>query len=122
MNAFQIDSNWFTHNIKGLIDIEPVIDFDTKQQKADRDGMPKWRLQLLFKTPDMRKPEVVEVNFATDEITRVEPGMAVPVFKGLTGRHWSNQNAYGYSSGVSISADEIEFTKQANRAKPAEAA
>lgn len=124
MNTFQIDAEWFTRSIRGLIDVEPVVDYDTKQQKTDKNNLPKWKLQLLWKTPEMgtKKPLVVEVGFATDEVIQVEPGMT-PTFHNLVGRHWENQNTYGYSSGVSMSADRIDFnTTNAKAPKPKPAA
>ncbi len=103
-----MDTAIFDQGVRAIIDIEPVLDFDTQMQKTDRDGAAKWRLQLLYKAPAARKPEVVEVGFATAD--RPNPGPDDrPVFVGLMARHWENTNEYGTSSGLSISADAVTF-------------
>jgi hypothetical protein len=111
----------FDRCVLAVIGIEPVLDFDTDTQKVDRrTNAPKWRLQLLYKAPTARKPEVVEVGFATDEVLEVNPTDR-PVFTGLVARHWENTNEYGTSSGLSLSADEIQFRSPppAQRREPA---
>ena len=108
MNSVPVDPAAFDQSVRAVIDIEPVLDFDTQQQKTDREGAAKWRLQLLYKAPTARKPEVVEVGFATAD--RPNPGPNDrPVFAGLVARHWENTNEYGTSSGMSLSADTVTF-------------
>jgi len=120
MNSVPIDPNVFDQCVIAVIGVEPVLDFDTDTQKVDRrTNAPKWRLQLLYKAPTARKPEVVEVGFATAEVLEVNQGDR-PVFSGLVARHWENTNEYGTSSGLSLSAEEIKF-RSAPRPKPAAA-
>ncbi len=108
MKSVPVDPNEFDRNVMAIIGIEPVLDFDTGQQKTDRDGAPKWRLQVLYKTPRQRKPDVEEIGFATADLP--EPGpMDRPVFVGLMARHWENTNDYGTSSGISLSAETVTF-------------
>lgn len=98
----------FDQCVRAVIDIEPVLDFDTQKQKTDKEGAAKWRLQLLYKAPNARKPEVVEVGFATTDRPSPAPTDR-PVFAGLVARHWENTNEYGTSSGLSLSADKVTF-------------
>lgn len=121
MKQIPIDLNEFNDNIKAFIGIEPVVDFDTGEHRKDRDGRAKYRLQLLYKTARQRKPDVVEVGFASHEEPQLHDGTR-PAFHGLIGRHWHNENEYGASSGVSLSAEAIDFTPrraQANRTEEA---
>ena len=108
MNSVPIDPTVFDQCVRAVIDIEPVLDFDTQQQKTDREGAAKWRLQLLYKAPNARKPEVVEVGFATPDRPTPSPNDR-PVFAGLVARHWENTNEYGTSSGLSLSAESVTF-------------
>ncbi len=97
-----------------VIAVEPVLDFQTQTQKTDREGANKWRLQLLYKAPTARRPEVVEVGFASPD--QPEPGPTDrPVFAGLVARHWENTNEYGTSSGLSLSAEQITFRSAPQR-------
>ncbi len=108
MNPIPVDAAVFDQCVQMVVGVEPVLDFDSQAHKTDRDGMPKWKLQLLYKAPNARKPEVVEVGFAAVEVPDVSP-TSRPLFKGLVARHWSNENDYGYSSGVSLSAEQVGF-------------
>ena len=121
MNSVPIDPAVFDQCVRAIIDIEPVLDFETQQQKTDREGANKWRLQLLYKAPNARKPEVVEVGFATPD--RPNPGPTErPVFAGLIARHWENTNDYGTSSGLALSADTVTFrAPPSSRKEPAAA-
>lgn len=108
MNTFPIATDVIAHGAEMVVGIEPVTDFDTGAQKTDKDGTPKWKIQFVYLAPGARKRELVEVGFASHKEPEFAPG-SVPVFKGLVGRHWSNENAYGYSSGVALSAEEVGF-------------
>ncbi|MEM9656351.1 MAG: hypothetical protein AAGA65_30005 [Actinomycetota bacterium] len=123
MNVVPVDPNVFDKSVMAVIGVEPVLDFDTEAQKVDRrTNAPKWRLQLLYKAPTARKPEVVEVGFATDEVLDINPTDR-PVFTGLVARHWENTNEYGTSSGLSLSAEAITFRSAPSASrKPVEAA
>ncbi len=108
MNQIPVDAAMFDQCVLMVIGAEPVLDFETQAHKTDRDGLPKWKLQMLYKAPMARKPEVVEVGFAAAEVPELSP-TSRPVFKGLVARHWDNENAYGYSSGVALSAEAVGF-------------
>ena len=110
MNQIPIDPAVFDQQLVMVVGCEPVVDFDTGAQKTDKDNVPKWKLQVLYKTERARKPEVVEIGFATPTQPEFGPESR-PVFKGLVGRPWSNENQYGYSSGVALSAEQVGFRK-----------
>ncbi len=102
-----VDATVFDQMIRAVIDIVPVTDFDDGKQKKTKDGVPKYRVQLLVAT-GARKPEVMEVNFASIQVPEFDPAKR-PVFVGLTVSAWENTNEYGTSSGVSWSCDEVRF-------------
>lgn len=107
MNQIPIDTNQFVANIVGVVAIDPVTDYDTGEHKTNRDGTPKWRLQVIYQ-PAGRRRELVDIGFAAATEPMPGPGDR-PVFVNLVGRHWANQNDYGYSSGIALSCDELKF-------------
>ena len=120
MNVVPVDANLFSAHIVGVVAIDPVTDYDTGEHKTDRDGIPKWRVQVIHQVPGRRR-ELVDVNFAAS--TEPSPGEgARPVFTNLQARHWENQNAYGYSSGLSLTADEVSFRTAPNNNRTREEA
>ena len=108
MNSVPVDPAVFDQGVMAVIAVEPVLDFNTQMQKTDREGAAKWRLQMLYKAPTARKPEVVEVGFSSPDQPQVAQGDR-PVFAGLVARHWENTNEYGTSSGLSLSAEKVTF-------------
>ena len=102
-----VDATVFDQMVRAVIDIVPVTEFDTGEQKRTKDGVPKYRVQLLVAT-GARKPEVLEVNFAAIQLPEFDPAKR-PVFVGLTVSAWENTNEYGTSSGVSWSCEEVRF-------------
>ena len=108
MNQFPIDTAVFDQGIVMVVGCEPVVDYDSGVQKTDRENVPKWKLQVLYRANGARRPEVVEVGFATATQPEFD-AESRPVFKGLVGRLWSNENQYGHSAGVAISAEQVGF-------------
>jgi len=106
MKQFPIDTAVFDQCTLMVVGCEPVVDFDTGAQKTDRDNVPKWKLQILYKAEGAPRPEVVEIGFATATAPEFDP-TSRPVFKGLVGRPWANENQYGFSSGVALSAEQV---------------
>jgi hypothetical protein len=121
MRNVPVDINTFQINVIGPVGIDPVTDFETGEHRRTRDGIPRWRLTLLYQEPGRRK-ELVEIGFAAPTPPEAEPGAAV-VLTGLVARHWETTNDYGTSSGITLSADTVGFRPATRPGRPsAEAA
>lgn len=107
MRSIPVDINTFMTNIRGVSGIDPVTDFDTGEHKRDKEGVKRWKLEVLYREPRMSKSEVVQVAFSAHDEPDVNGGELV--ITGLVGRPWSNSNDYGHSSGVSLQADSVTF-------------
>jgi hypothetical protein len=96
---------------------EPVVDFTTRQPKADPDGQPLYTVQVAAMYDD--QGEVLAVKVA-GQPAGIRPGMAVEV-AGLVAQPW----ALGERSGVSYRAAAIrpaDGAKGGERAATARAA
>ena len=95
---------------------EPVVDFTTRQPKADANGLPLYTVQVAAMFAD--QGEVLAVKVA-GQPTGINPGMAVEV-AGLVAQPW----ALGERSGVSYRAAAIHpaGVKGGERAATARAA
>ena len=113
MRNFPIDINAFMAMLRGVSDIDPVVDRDTGEHRTDRDGVPRWRLEVLVREPGQVRSQVVHIGFSSRERPVIDHTGEL-VITGLVGRHWENTNQYGTSSGVALSADTVAF-KPANR-------
>lgn len=78
---------------------EPVVDFTTRQPKADSDGQPLYSVQVAAMYDD--QGEVLAIKVAGHP-TGISPGQAVQV-AGLVAQPW----ALGERSGVSYRASSI---------------
>ena len=78
---------------------EPVVDFTTRQPRADHDGQPLYTVQVAAMYAD--QGEVLAVKVA-GQPTGIVPGMAVEV-AGLVAQPWE----LGDRSGVSYRAASI---------------
>jgi hypothetical protein len=78
---------------------EPVVDFTTRQPKADTDGQPLYTVQVAAMYEDQGEVLAVKVAGQPPGIT---PGMAVEI-AGLVAQPW----ALGERSGVSYRATAI---------------
>jgi len=108
MRNYPLDTNAIKANTIATVSVDPVVDFNTGEQKRDKDGIPKWRLEILVREPGATRSEVDHINFAAHE----PPTATTPdemVLTGLVGRPWSNENDYGHSSGVAMSAKSVRF-------------
>ena len=56
--------------------------------------------------PAARRSEVDHIRFPAREAPAVDPTGEL-VITNLIGRHWENQNDYGYTSGIALSADAV---------------
>lgn len=88
-------------------DPEPVLDFVTKAPKADRDGQPINRLDLLV-SGEGRKGEVITVKIA-GIVPAVSEGTRVKVV-GLVAIPWAQNER----SGISFSVERIEVAPVAS--------
>ena len=81
-------------------DPRPVLDFETKEQRADRNGEPLYSVRVFASGEDIG--QVIEVKVAG------EPGVArnMPVrVAGLTVQPWTLKNG---KSGIAFRAQRIE--------------
>jgi hypothetical protein len=89
----------------------PVLDYDTREHKADENGEPLYGLQLVAFSE--YGPQVLKVTVPG------EPkglGMGVPVkVRGLVANYWQ----MGERSGVSFRAEKVEPETNPNGSAPA---
>ncbi len=107
MRNVPVDINAFLTNVLSPVGFDPVVDYDTGEHRRTNDGVPRWRLTVLYQEPG-RKKELVEIGFAAAEPPEAEPGAEL-LLQGLNARHWEATNAYGTASGITLTADEIGF-------------
>ncbi len=107
MREVPVDAGAFLANVGGVVAIEPVEDFETKNHATNRDGVPKWKLQLLYKRPGVRKRDVIEVGFAAHEhaLPAMSDAQKGLFFRGLRAMLWEQ----GGRHGLSLSCDEFSF-------------
>lgn len=119
MRSYPIDLAAFMPNVESVVALDPVVDLDTGEQRRDRNGVLRWKLTVLYNDPTAYKRELVEIGFASP--TPLEPGPGDELMlTGLSGRPWNRQNAYGFSSGFALSAEQVAF-KPRGRREPAAA-
>ena len=82
-------------------DPRPVLDFDTREQRADRNGEPLYSVRVFASGDDIG--QVIEVKVA-GEPTSVARNMPVRV-AGLTVQPWTLKNG---KSGIAFRAQRIE--------------
>jgi hypothetical protein len=114
MRTIPVDINAFMASVQSVVALDPVVDYDTGEQRKDRDGVPRWKLTVLFQEEN-RKRELVEVGFAAATTPEPSPGAEL-VLTGLVARHWETTNDYGTNSGVSLSAQSVGFKPAASSA------
>lgn len=88
---------------------EPLVDFETKQPRADDSGDPLYSLQLLALADG--EANIIGVKVAGKLADTLRPGIAVKV-NGLTAQPWT----MGDRSGISYRADRIEPATGATKA------
>lgn len=93
-----IDTSAMTFVVAGAA--EPVLDFESKQQKTDENGAPLYAVAVMVLGE--RQPEIFSVKLA-GQPAAVAPGQAAKV-TGLIATPW----AMGERSGVSFRANKIE--------------
>ena len=107
MRSVPVDINTFMNNIVMPVGVDPVVVFETGEQRRDNKEVLKWKLMVLYQEPG-RKKELVEIGFSAPQIPEGDANSTL-VLQGLVARHWENTNAYGTSSGISLSADTVGF-------------
>lgn len=107
MRTVPVDIPLFLSHVVAPVGIDPVTDFTTGEHRRNRDGLPRWKLTVLYQEPG-RKKELVEVSFAAPSAPEAEPGAQV-VLSGLVARHWEATNEYGTNSGLTLAADTVGF-------------
>ncbi len=108
MSSYPIDVASYLSWVRGVSDIDADVDYTTGEHKTNRDGVPMWRLEVLVRRPGARRSEVDQIKFPAREAPVIDPAGEL-VITNLIGRHWANENDYGYSSGVALSADAVGF-------------
>lgn len=107
MQTIPVDQTRFSSMV--VISVGPDLDRDNKP-RANRDGEPIWKLQVLFapeKSGDFEPRATVEfVKIAGGPEPELHPMQEVE-FTGLSGRHWSMEGR----SGISLSADDVRPAK-----------
>ena len=119
MRSIPVDIAAFLANVVTPVGFDPVVDYQTGEHKRNRDGVPRWRLTVLYQEPK-RKKELVEIGFAAVDPPDAEAGAEL-ILQGLSAKHWETTNEYGTSSGVVFTADSIGF-KPSRRNEPNTAA
>jgi hypothetical protein len=111
MRYYDLDQTVFASKIMTALAIRPVVDQDGVQRR-DRDGVPKWRLELAMNGE--RGTEVERINFATDDPPDVVPGVPIEL-PGLRLMPWENIGENGKNAGVSLSAQTVRFVTSGRR-------
>jgi hypothetical protein len=106
--VYPIDFGTYRKWVRGVSDIEPDVNSQTGEHKTNRDGTPMWRLELLVRRPGTGRSVVDQIKFPSTEALVIDP-TAELVIASLVGRHWENENDYGYSSGIALSAESVAF-------------
>ena len=106
--VYPIDFGTYRTWMRGVSDIEADVNYQTGEHKTNRDGVPMWRLELLVRRPGTGRSVVDQIRFPSPEAPVIDP-TAELVVVSLVGRHWENENDYGYSSGIALSADSVSF-------------
>lgn len=114
MRNIPVDINAFLSKVVGPVGFDPVVDYDTGEHRRNNDGVPRWKLTVLYQDQG-RKKELVEIGFAAPQPPERASESDQLVLQGLVARHWENTNAYGTSSGVALSADTVGFTPAQRR-------
>ena len=117
MRNIPVDINAFMTNVISPVGFDPVVDFETGEQRRTRDGVPRWRLSVLYQAPRQRK-ELVEIGFAAQQPPEAEPGAEL-ILAGLSVSYWETTGRNGETrSGMSLTVDDLGF-KPARAAKAA---
>ena len=119
MKNIPVDIAAIMAGIQSVVGLDPVVDYDTGEQRRDRNGVPRWKLTVLYQD-GRRKRELVEIGFAAVDAPEPSPGAQL-VLTGLSARPWENSNEYGFSSGVTLSAETVRFNPPTQRREPAAA-
>jgi hypothetical protein len=85
-----------------LVDLVPVVDRDTGEQRSDRDGVPAWRANALTTMEGEPGGEVISVRINAPKCPDLSPLSAVE-FDSLTARGWEMDGR----SGISLSASGV---------------
>ncbi|MGI8947936.1 MAG: hypothetical protein ACR2FV_08185 [Ornithinimicrobium sp.] len=93
-----IDTSAMTFVVAGAA--EPVLDFESKQQKTDENGAPLFAVAVMVLGD--RQPEIFSIKLGGQPVN-VTPGQTAKV-AGLIATPWS----MGERSGVSFRATSIE--------------
>ena len=108
MREVPVDVGTFLENVKGVVGIESVDDYDKPgEQSRTKEGVLKWKLQVLYKNPRIRKPDVVEIGFSANhdqlpDMADVGKGLH---FRGLRAMLWEQ----GTRHGLSLACNEFSF-------------
>jgi len=106
--SYPIDVAAYLSWVRGVSDIDADINPQTGEHKTNRDGVPMWRLELLVRRPGTRRSVVDQIRFPARQAPVIDPAGDL-VITNLVGRHWEQDNDYGYSSGIALSADSVSF-------------
>ena len=114
MNTYPLDTKLILANIESVVALDPVVDLDTGEQRRDRNGVPRWKLTVVYNDPGAYRRELLEIGFASPKA--LEPGSGDElVITGMSGRPWQRQNAYGFNSGFAVSAETVAFRPRNSR-------
>jgi hypothetical protein len=121
VNTYPLDTAVIVANTESVVALDPVVDFDTGEQRRDRNGVLRWKLTVVYNDPASYRRELLEIGFASATAPEAGAGDEL-VMTGLSGRPWQRQNAYGFNSGFSVSAETVAFRPRSRRSSEPAAA
>ena len=120
MNEYPIDGDRLLGRVTQVYGIDPVVDIESGEHVRDRDGIPKWKIRMIYEgvgpSGQRRKPEFIEVGVACHEHELDRSQGDWPTFADLNVRQWSMTDTYGTRHGMSLSAKAVRFGPHPNAA------
>lgn len=105
MKSIPVDQNRIG-NFK-FIDVNPKVD-QNKQQTANQDGIPQWKVQVLLTPADDSKATLEEITIANSQAPSITP-MTELLFQDLTARFWEMSGR----AGLALSASRVSAAPKA---------
>jgi len=102
MRSVPVDIAAFLANVRAPVGIHAVEDKAKGEQRTDAKGRPRWRLEVLYDTPDRDGHEVIRINFAATDRPELTPGCEL-ILQGLTVSFWEMESR----AGMTLNAEHV---------------
>ena len=122
MYRIPVDVDAFMAGVETPLGFDPVVDFDSGEQRTNREGLKQWKLDVSYRQPPTAqrprpgKRQVVEIKFSANELPEHKPNSTLHI-GGMTVQYWQNTDDKGQArSGITLSAETVTFTPETGRA------